>query len=446
MSSPLNVLCYSDSPTAPTGFSTVVRNVFGHMLNRCIVPMDVNFYGVNYDGHPHGTPFRIWPAQVAQNMGDRDLHGRARLAALLLSNQWPLDVLFLLLDHFTLTTPVPFPDGRIEPFAPGLIRRLREQCEQGRPPFRVVQYIPVDCETMRPEWAEWIDPYVDYPVAYTHFGRRVLLDLEPNIEAKLNVIPHGTNPELFFPLPAEQRRAWRAQAPFSLGDDDPLIVNVNRNQPRKDVPRTLQVFEQVRRKFPTAKLYLHMNIHDSAGFDLERVRLALRIPSGVVIYPANFSEGAGVPVEALNQVYNAADVVLTTTRGEGWGLSVTESMCAGRPCVATAHTSHTEILGEDRGVLVPPSKLGEVMIMDNDQFRPVTDVDVTADAVCALLADRERREAIGRRAREWALGMTWADHIVPMWETVFRAAAVSLGKGASAQRGPMALNAEGMSL
>ena len=50
-----------------------------------------------------------------------------------------------------------------------------------------------------------------------------------------------------------------------------------------------------------------------------------------------------VPDEGLCALYNAADLYLTTSLGEGWGLGVTEAMACGCPVAMGPHTSLWEI-------------------------------------------------------------------------------------------------------
>lgn len=436
----MRVAIYSDGPTAPTGFGVVAKNIFMPMLEAgTFTSDDLMFFGVNYAGEPHDLPFRVWPAQIAQR-NDPDLYGRSRFAELILSNALgPIDALFLLQDTFCLSWPVPI-NGAMQPFMPTVIRYMRQQVEAGqRPPFRVIQYIPIDAEHPHLQWIDWIPELVDYPVAYTRYGRRVMCDLIPGLSNKMGVIPHGTNPETFFSVDPQQREAFRRDV-IRLKPGQPLVVNVNRNQPRKDVPRTLQVFAEVRKHVPDAVLLLHMNCRDSAGFDLDRVRQNLQIPSDAVRFPANFSEGVGVPIEVLNMIYNSADVFLTTARGGGWELSLTEAMTAGVPVVAPDHTSHHEIITDSGGgILVKPDPHRAYIVLDNDQPRPVANVTEMADAVVGLLRSPERRRVLAMRGREWSERMSWKHHVVPQWQRIFEQAAQSLGKlGQPAQPPPLA--------
>jgi glycosyltransferase involved in cell wall biosynthesis len=67
-----------------------------------------------------------------------------------------------------------------------------------------------------------------------------------------------------------------------------------------------------------------------------------------------------------------------------------EYMAAGRAVVSTDLPSIGEIVGEDRGVLVPPG-----------------DIDAMSDAIAGLLEDDERREVMGANGRAFAEENTW---------------------------------------
>lgn len=317
----MRIVTFSDGPSVPTGFGTVVRNIFEPMIDSGFLRNDdVSFFSINYDGSPTGLPFRQWPALSGMAAGDRDPYGRARFIDMVVRNVFGhIDLIFFLLDHFSLSSGVQI-GGQMVPFVPAVVQLARQQ--PNRAPFRVIQYVPVDSESVRPEWLAWMPGgIVDKAVAYTEFGKRILLDTCPSLRDIIGVIPHGTSPERFFTVPESVRNDFRRKV-FNIGPEVPLVVNCNRNQPRKDIVRTLQAFANVKQRIPQAKLYLHMNVTDSMGFNLDRTRADLRLPAESVIFPQGFSEGVGVPVEALNLIHNAADVEITTARGEGWGLCV----------------------------------------------------------------------------------------------------------------------------
>ena len=56
----------------------------------------------------------------------------------------------------------------------------------------------------------------------------------------------------------------------------------------------------------------------------------------------------------MDAVYGDLDVVVNSSRNEGTPVALIEALAAGRPVVATRVGGTPDLLGEDRGLLVPP--------------------------------------------------------------------------------------------
>jgi glycosyltransferase involved in cell wall biosynthesis len=94
---------------------------------------------------------------------------------------------------------------------------------------------------------------------------------------------------------------------------------------------------------------------------------------------------------ALDQCYAAADLVVSASRAETYGMVVAEALARGLPVIATNVGGVTEALG-DGGLLVPPD-----------------DPAALADALRAWLGDAELRERLRHAARERRESLpTWA--------------------------------------
>ena len=111
-----------------------------------------------------------------------------------------------------------------------------------------------------------------------------------------------------------------------------------------------------------------------------------------------------VAQEELAELYATAEVAVCASLFEGFGFPAAEAMASGLPLVAARGGALPEVVG-DAGVLVP-----------------VADGAALADAVNALLDDPQRRERLGRLARERVLARFQWDQAAALTEAVYREA------------------------
>jgi len=122
-------------------------------------------------------------------------------------------------------------------------------------------------------------------------------------------------------------------------DDTFLMLGVNKNEWRKDPLRMLEILVGLRRLGVPAKLLLRMDpMSAMGGIHLDMAAKQLGLTYGV-----EWCHVGPVDDEALAALYNAADLYLTTSLGEGWGLGVTEAMACHCPVAMPCHTSLAEI-------------------------------------------------------------------------------------------------------
>jgi glycosyltransferase involved in cell wall biosynthesis len=133
-----------------------------------------------------------------------------------------------------------------------------------------------------------------------------------------------------------------------------------------------------------------------------------------------------------------ADLLITTTTGEGWGLSITEAMASKLPVVAPNHTACREIIGSDwdRGFLVESGGKDGTFTWgphDRNVLRPRVWIDdmvikmhyvwimwsgggLTEGEKDVYKADPEVLKQIVDRAYEWV--PTW-DSVGEAWRAIF---------------------------
>ena len=161
---------------------------------------------------------------------------------------------------------------------------------------------------------------------------------------------------------------------FSPGAEapDPTVVAVGRLMPSKNFPALLDAMAAVRRKVPNARLRI-------IGEGYERPNLERRIAE---LGAAEWCtlEGRVAP-EVLLEAYRSAWIVASTSRAEGWGMTLTEAAACATPAVATRIPGHTDaVVDNETGLLVDRNdELAPAMV------RLLTDHDVRRRQAAAAL-------------------------------------------------------------
>ena len=291
------ILMYADAPTCCTGFSTVARNIAAALYKTGKYEIDI--FGINYHGDPYDQkklPYRIWPAITN---AQHDPYGRQKFVQM--AQQMEFDILFFLQDTFILD------------FIPPLIGKLKESGKK----FKSICYYPIDGRP-KAQWINNVNP-VDYLVTYTEYAKNLSKEVFPMVQ-DTKVIYHGANVSEYYPVAKEQAQQFKERYLGEKNKDKFIVTNLNRNQQRKDIPRTIAAFKEFKKEVPNSLLYLHMAKKDQ-GWDLEAVVQAFGLEvTKDVMFPENFNVNQGYPINFVNMIYNMSDLIVSTTTGEGFGL------------------------------------------------------------------------------------------------------------------------------
>jgi D-inositol-3-phosphate glycosyltransferase len=345
---------------------------------------EVHQIGLNYHGDPHPYPWHIYPASSGG-----DVYGIGRAADLV--GRIQPDVIFVVNDPWV---------------ANQTLERIRSCCAEAL----VVVYTPVDSGPIDPSFVTSFD-VAHHIVTYTDFGARMIdeaiewaikLAERPWRRPSFSTIPHGVDTAIFCPLDQSDdgRRvldtigvqnsrlaAKQAMLP-DLGDPESsfVVLNANRNQPRKRIDLTMDAFARFARGKPdNVLLYLHMGLED-AGWNIPRLADHFGIADRLVI-SSRSSLIPGLPDSHLNLIYNACDVGINTATGEGWGLVAFEHAAARGAQIMTAHDTAIE-LWEGAASLVPHSHTAINPGISTEA--KIADAADLAAALEALYADRGR--------------------------------------------------------
>ena len=157
----------------------------------------------------------------------------------------------------------------------------------------------------------------------------------------IKYVPHGINEDDFFPITSDKPEYLTLQE-FKKGlfgnkeYDFTLLYNA-RNIRRKSVPDLMLAWKIFIDGLPIEKakkcaLVMHTQPIDENGTDLYAIKDMLfgYNEQYNVIFDQN-----RYATPAMNLLYNATDGCALISSNEGWGLSLTEAMMAGKPIIAT---------------------------------------------------------------------------------------------------------------
>lgn len=384
----------------PTGFARVVEGIFKPLA----AAYEIHQLGTNYRGDPHAYEWKVYPAEIG---GDR--WGANRIAALVEKIR---PALVFVVNDIWVQHAYMKELGRLEEAPP------------------VVLYCPVDGG---PIGAENVEPLAGVArcVAYTEFGRAQLESAASEQRAKdasfdfpaVDVIPHGVDTDIFRPLETTEAVSPRVHARRLLFPGVPdiegrfIVLNANRNQPRKRIDTTMRAFAIFAEGKPAGvNLFLHMGVED-VGWNVVTLARRYGVEDRVLMSSLNKTI-QGVSQQQLNRVYNACDVGLNTSTAEGWGLPSFEHAATRAAQVVPRHSACEE-LWKDSAVLVEPALkiINEKILTEGWLVTP----ESVAEALERLYADREYLEEMSERAFRNATRVEYRwENISARWDALFR--------------------------
>lgn len=296
------VLWISDA-VAHTGFASVCHGILDNLYRK----YDVHVLGINYFGDPHEHPYKVYPAAIGG-----DIFGVNRLPGLLKSIK----------PHVVCIVNDPW---IVKDYLPALNEPIG-QTENGTQLFcRKVAYMPIDGLNIQPGFVEPLN-VLDTAIFYTQFGlneaRKANLT-NPNVA----VIPHAINTADFSPIARNKAR----EKLLALQQDWYIVGCTNRNQPRKRIDLAMQYFAEWAKDKPSnVKFYFHGAIQD-VGWNILQMADYYGLQDRLIITSPHLTAANGVSRDVLRNIYCSFDVQISTTMGEGWGLTQMEGMACGIP-------------------------------------------------------------------------------------------------------------------
>lgn len=360
---------------SPTGFARATHEI----LKTVIREYDVAVLGINYRGDSTIAAQYPYPLYAAQTGGDA--FGVKRLVEVY-DLEKP-DLIVIQQDGWNFRGYVRQVERFINP----------EREAQGLEPLPVVAIVAVDGKNFQGGWLEGIS----HAIFWTEFARHEAS--AGGYTGPASVIPLGVDTDFYVPMSIKEARY--ALFGKALPENAFVVGNINRNQPRKRWDLTIKYFaEWVHRYHPeNAFLFLHVaptgddacNVKQLAEYYGVYQQLALR---QTLIFH-------GVSEEVMRQTYNCLDVQITTTQGEGFGLTTFEGMACGVSQIVPRWSALGELC-KGAAFVIPCTStvIGPPYV---NVIGGVPDETLFIEALDQLYLDRRLRESWGARARDRAI-------------------------------------------
>lgn len=296
----------------------------------------------------------------------------------------------------------------------------------------IIAYMPIDGTNQPPAWGR-IPEIVSgaaplpggsgpkfYPVAMTVNGQAAL-----NTD---DMAYHGIDSDRYRPISKDHpitvssgtvvSSKAEAKAIFGIPEDAILALRVDRNSARKNFGDTWRALVPVMQRNKNLYAWFHCKA-EGDGLNLPQLFSRDESTAGRFYYPGDYSTRVGWKENDLIALYNAADFFVSTSMGEGFGLTLAESLSCGVPVIAQNVSSIPEVVGPG-GILLKPERLTAI---DSGQDQWLPDVNKFSIAIEKLYASSALRKSLGDAGRAHIVStFSWDDAARKFDELITRVA------------------------
>lgn len=203
-----------------------------------------------------------------------------------------------------------------------------------------------------------------------------------------------------------------------------LFVGAN-HMIRKKIERLLKAIsifiKQSKQLEDRIHLHLHTNPISPTGIDVLEITNRFEIQNNISFSFGNWSESA------LNILYNIADVGISASSSEGFGLDTLQSMAVGNPYLAPKCTSFSELIEDTIEDPINPNKTigprgtlariqADYMLQDLT-YRSLVDEQDLAEKMKQIFQDKKMREKYEDNSTKFAKNYTW-ERICEKWNNL----------------------------
>jgi len=389
------IVIFGDDPTGPTGFGKIVKHLAAAVVSAGFKPVVVGLK--EHYGNPVGD------TEIINVLENNDPRGFETLSKVLKTED--IKIVISIGDPWDIQ---------------GLVQ-IKQQY-----PFSWIGYTPVD-STPYPRYIlltkdphQYLDvaflmQQMDHIVTYSGFGKTAIRKMLAEAAAgdwlqparDIQMIYLGVDTDRYAPQKkTESRKLFQGV----VAKDTLLFSCMKANSIRAGFDSLFAAWATYLARagaidaalVKKSRLYLHTAI-ENGGYPVSILMQRYGLENNVLLNPG-IKPGECFPEEDIAATHNASDIVVSTARGEGFGLNILEAMSCSIPCIVPDYGCPAEYGG--KAVLRVP-----IAATFNPEFATtdfaIVDVDKMADMMLELAVNPEKRARMGNKGREIAATMTW---------------------------------------
>lgn len=284
--------------------------------------------------------------------------------------------------------------------------------------FKVIPYIDIVYRNEKQALIDFICSNSDGGIAFTDYWKQCLV--EQKFTKPLWIVEHGFNRNQYFPIPKHVARKY-----FDLNQDDFIILNLNRNQPRKRWDHCIMAYVKFISKHIGEKIKLLVMTSIEGSWNLAELLKYEGLKYGLSVEELKnhfifIQNPQKLRDYDINVMYNAADIGFNTCDGEGFGLCNFEQAGVGVPQIVPYVGGFKDFFNENNSIMVKPvtSIYGDTAKDAVGGEMELCSIDDYVTALEKYYSDRELIVSHGKQARLDVVKYTWGEKAKKFHEAI----------------------------
>ncbi len=247
-----------------------------------------------------------------------------------------------------------------------ITNNILKECGEKRDKFKIISYMDQVYPYQKKSYIDFLNNNFDAIITFTPYWSEIARKLGINEKIKIYTFPHGFDTKTYYPVPKHIARMY-----FKYDIDDFMVLNLNRNQPRKCLDHTIIAWVEF------VEMHYKVNVlknKDIVNNEHTSRPIKLIIGTNIDAYwnlwdvlenevkfrdiPLDYVKSTIVEVptpqqlsdKEINILYNSCDIGCNNCNGGGYELTVFECLGLGKPQVSSFVGGIREYLNKENSI------------------------------------------------------------------------------------------------